>query len=89
MYLDLDTARKWYSDFLAENPAGRWRMDAAFAHAITQAYLAGLAEAEADPDKAVVRMVRLRTISDCRDQCTHDTQSWRTLDAMYLAEFAQ
>lgn len=89
MALDLDTARKWYSDYLAENPSGRWRMDAAFAHAITKAYLAALGEVTSDPDKAVVRMVRLHAIRECRDKFTYGTQSWHALDAMLAEEFAQ
>ena len=44
MFLDLNEARKVYSDFLAEDPNARWRMDAAFAHAITWAYTRGLTD---------------------------------------------
>lgn len=46
MPLMLDTMREEFARFLAEDPAGRFRMDAALAHVITLAYCAGVQEGE-------------------------------------------
>ena len=53
MPLMLDDMRAEFARFLAEDPAARFRMDAALAHVVTLAYQAGMAdgaEAVADSD---------------------------------------
>jgi hypothetical protein len=42
MILLLDDIRAEFSRFLAEDPAARFRMDAALAHVVTLAYQTGL-----------------------------------------------
>ena len=42
MSLLLDEIRAEFARFLAEDPAARFRMDAALAHVVTLAYQAGL-----------------------------------------------
>ena len=44
----LDDMRREFADFLANDPAGRWRMDAALAHVVALAYRAGLADGRPD-----------------------------------------
>ena len=46
MPLMLDDMREEFARFLAEDPAGRFRMDAALAHVITLAYRAGVEDGE-------------------------------------------
>lgn len=46
MPLMLDAMREEFARFLAEDPAGRFRMDAALVHVITLAYRAGVKEGE-------------------------------------------
>ena len=49
MPLFLDDMRAEFARFLTEDPAARFRMDAALAHVVTLAYTKGLAEgAEAE-----------------------------------------
>jgi hypothetical protein len=50
--------REEFARFLAEDPAGRFRMDAALAHVITLAYRAGIKEGE--------KVARVPDVSDCR-----------------------
>lgn len=45
----LDDMRREFADFLANDPAGRWRMDAALAHVVALAYRAGLVDGAAGP----------------------------------------
>jgi hypothetical protein len=45
----LDDLRREFADFLANDPAGRWRMDAALVHVITIAYNKGLEDGAATP----------------------------------------
>lgn len=47
MPLILDDMRREFAQFLADDPATRWRMDAALAHVITLAHQAGLGDAQA------------------------------------------
>lgn len=48
MPLLLDDMRHEFARFLTEDPAGRFRMDAALAHVVTLAYNQGLAEGAQD-----------------------------------------
>ena len=45
--LNLDEVRKDFAHFLASDPAGRWRMDAAMAYVVEKAYNQGLLDAAA------------------------------------------
>lgn len=47
MPLLLDTMREEFARFLAEDPAGRFRMDAALVHVVTLAYRAGIEDGKA------------------------------------------
>jgi len=47
MPLMLDTMREEFARFLAEDPAGRFRMDAALVHVVTLAYRAGIEDGKA------------------------------------------
>lgn len=88
MALDLNEVRRVFAEYLAGDPSARWRMDAALAEAGVFAYLAGLAEAEADRGEAVARVIRLRAIRECRDALIPDMNSWRVLNARLEAEYA-
>lgn len=52
----LDDMREEFARFLATNPAGRFRMDAALAHVVTLAYRAGMEDgkAAASPARSVM-----------------------------------
>ena len=45
--IDLNQAREEFSNFLAEDPSGRWRLDAALAHVVFWAYRRGLEDGAA------------------------------------------
>lgn len=47
MPLMLDTMREEFARFLAEDPAGRFRMDAALVHVVEIAYRAGIEDGKA------------------------------------------
>lgn len=47
MPLMLDAMRAEFARFLAEDPAGKFRMDAALAHIVTLAYRHGLEDGQA------------------------------------------
>lgn len=49
MPLMLDTMREEFARFLSEDPAGRFRMDAALAHVVEIAYRAGIEEGKVAP----------------------------------------
>lgn len=49
--LVLDDARKEFSEFLAENPEARWRLDAALAHVVAWAYSKGYNEGIGEKEK--------------------------------------
>ena len=88
MALDLNNVRRVFAEHLAGDPSARWRMDASLAAAGEFAYLAGLAEAEADAGKARERVIRLHAIRECRDALLPDTYSWRVLNEKLEAEYA-
>jgi hypothetical protein len=64
-------------------------MDASLAEVAQFAFDAGMAEVSAgDPDKGVVRALRLHAIRECRDALIPDTHSWRVLNEKLEAEYA-
>lgn len=73
--IDLDNIRKMFSEHMAANPSGRWRMDSSLAHIVTYAYEQGIKDGQ--QNKAFELLKNLTRAMDCTFISTwQSTSGW-------------